>query len=113
MSLPKYNEFYHDILNALQDGNIHAHTEIRAFIARLRDFSENDLSELLPSGKQTVFANRVGWACTYLKKAGLIESPARAKFVITDEGRSVFASAENVNNEFLAKYPSSYNKSQR
>ncbi len=106
MSVPKYNEFYNDILDALKDGKIHAHAEIRAYIAKKRGISEEDLAELLPSGKQTVFANRVGWAGTYLKKAGLIESPTRAKLVITNEGRSVLSSAEKLNNEFLAKYPS-------
>jgi len=39
-----------------------------------------------PSGKQAVFDNRVGWARTYLKKAGLVDSPTRAVLVITKEG---------------------------
>ena len=44
---------------------------------------------MLPSGAQTVFKNRVAWAKTYLKKAGLIDSPARATIEITDAGRQV------------------------
>jgi len=106
MSVPKYNELYNNILDALQDGKVHTGTEVRAYIAEIRGIMGEDLAELLPSGKQTVFANRVGWACTYLKKAGLIESPARAKFSITVEGRSALASAEKIDNEFLARYQS-------
>ncbi len=107
MSVPKYYEFYRDFLNALKDGQVHTHNEIRAFIQKERAFSEDDLSELLPSGKQTVFANRVGWAGTYLKKAGLVDSPSRAKFVLTDEGRAVLADISiTVDNAFLTRYPS-------
>lgn len=45
----------------------------------------------LPSGMQPVFVNRVGWARTYLVKAGLLQSPRRGYFRITERGRSVLA----------------------
>jgi restriction system protein len=51
--------------------------------------SEAELSELLPSGKQTTFANRVNWAKSYLGKAGLIKLTKRAYFEISDRGRAV------------------------
>lgn len=50
------------------------------------DLSNEDRLEVLPSGGQTVFKNRVAWANTYLKKAGLLDSPARATVVITKAG---------------------------
>ncbi len=51
--------------------------------------SAEDRSHLLPSGKQTTFANRVNWAKSYLGKAGLVVLTKRAHFRITAEGREV------------------------
>jgi restriction system protein len=67
----------------------------------------DDLSEMLPSGRQTVFSNIVGWAKTYLKKAGLIDSPARALIVITDAGKKVLQeNPEKIDSKYLEKFPS-------
>lgn len=61
---------------------------------------------MLPSGRQTVFKNRVGWAKTYLKKAGLIDSPARATVVITDAGRQVLKENPNkIDTKYLDRFP--------
>ena len=68
--------------------------------------TDEEKNEFLPSGQQTVFTNRVGWACTYLKKAGLLLSPRRGYFQITERGRSVVQ--ENppaVNVKYLEKFP--------
>jgi len=60
---------------------------------------------LLPSGKQTVFANRVHWAKTYLGKAGLIESTRRGYFKITASGRQVVESKPpRIDNNFLSQF---------
>lgn len=64
---------------------------------------------MLDSGRQSVFNNRIGWCRTYLKKAGLIESPSRARFVITEEGKKVLESGEEITNEMLMRYPRSAN----
>jgi restriction system protein len=53
--------------------------------------SVEERGQLLPSGRQTTFANRVNWAKSYLGKAGLIELTRRAHFQITDRGRDVLA----------------------
>ena len=61
--------------------------------------------ELLPSGKQTLFGNRVHWAKTYLNKAGLLESTRRGHFKIRDRGRQVLAShPTKIDNEFLNQF---------
>ncbi len=61
--------------------------------------------ELLPSGKQTLFGNRVHWAKTYLNKAGLLETTRRGHFKITDRGRQVLAShPTKIDNEFLNQF---------
>ena len=78
MSLPKYNELYSPFLAAIQDEMPHNISKVKDAIAEQLQLSDESLAEQLPSGTQTVFANRVGWAKTYLKKAGLIESPKRA-----------------------------------
>jgi restriction system protein len=62
---------------------------------------------MLPSGQQTLFNNRVGWAKTHLKGAGLISNPNRGKVTLSDEGRRVLAShSEAINCRFLRQYPS-------
>lgn len=76
-SLPKYYGFYTPFLTALQDQKVHTSKEIQADIAQMLNLSDEQLSEVLPSGTQSVFCNRIGWAKTYLKKAGLIESSKR------------------------------------
>jgi len=55
-------------------------------LAKVFKLSEQDRVELLPSGKQRTFYNRVGWARTYLKKAGLVETPGIGKVRITERG---------------------------
>ena len=106
MSLPKYNELYSPFLAAIQDGMPHNITKIKDAIAEQLQLSEESLAEQLPSGTQTVFANRVGWAKTYLKKAGLIESPKRAFVSITSEGKKLLASGVDITDSYLMeKYP--------
>lgn len=74
----------------------------------IEDFklTDTELAELLPSGKQPVFSNRIGWCRTYLKKAGLIESPTKAHFMITKSGREVLKSGREITNETLREFPS-------
>ena len=68
--------------------------------------TEAELSELLPSGKQTTFANRVNWAKSYLGKAGLIDLTRRGHFVISDRGRSVLtAPPTRISIKFLETFP--------
>ncbi len=53
------------------------------------ELTEEQRAELLPSGKQTIIKNRIGWAITYLNKAGLLKSPKRAHIQITELGQSL------------------------
>ncbi|HWA31657.1 MAG TPA: winged helix-turn-helix domain-containing protein, partial [Rhizomicrobium sp.] len=55
------------------------------------NLSGEERAEMLPSGKQTKFANRVHWAKSYLKQAGLVRETKRAHFEITDRGRTALA----------------------
>ena len=72
MPVPKFFEFFEGFLHAVQDENLHTANEVREIIAQKMNISATDRAELLPSGKQSTFDNRVAWARTYLDKAGLI-----------------------------------------
>lgn len=103
MAIPKYNEFYRLVLEALQDGKPHSMKEVRDSIAQTLHLSEEDISETLPSGSGTVYSGRVGWAKTYLKKAEMIESPQRGYIAITPAGQALLASHSVITNDVLAK----------
>ena len=105
MSVPKYYEFYGVFLKLLEDGNVHYMKDIKQEAAKMMSLSDEDLSELLPSGMMSVYENRLGWARTYLKKAGLIDSPARGQFVITEEGSKALPDIDSINDKYLMKYP--------
>ena len=76
MSIPKYDEMYRALLDCLADGQSHKSKEVKDAVARVFSVSEKERAELLPSGKQRLFDNRIGWTWTYLKKAGLVQSPS-------------------------------------
>ncbi len=68
--------------------------------------SDDDLREMLPSGISTTLGNRVGWASTYLKKAGLLSAPKRAHIQISEAGRRVLAEKPKIiNTAFLKQFP--------
>lgn len=69
--------------------------------------TDQDLNQRLPSGKKTVLHDRISWAKTYLKQAGLIEYPERGYSLATEEGRRVLAQGqERIDNSFLYQYHS-------
>lgn len=107
MALPKYDEFYRLVLNVLQDGKSHSMKEVRNSIAQALHLTEQDLSETLSNGS-SVYAGRVGWAKTYLKKAEMIDSPQRGYITITPAGQSLLASNEPITNALLAKLSSTF-----
>lgn len=107
MAVPKYNELMKPLLIAVSDGETYKMKNVTALLAEQLNLSSDDLAEMLPSGRQTVFKNRVGWAKTYLKKAGLLDSPARATIVITNAGKQVVAdNPEKIDSKYLEQFPS-------
>jgi restriction system protein len=89
VSIPLYQEIMLPLLQLLGDKQEHSLRQAIDSLARQFNLSQEEQRELLPSGKQAVFDNRVGWARTYMKKAGLIESTRRGFFRITDRGLQV------------------------
>lgn len=107
MSVPKFDEFMKPLLAAIKDGKTYKIKDVAAMLAKQRNLSADDLAEMLPSGRQTVYKNRVAWAKTYLKKAGLIDSPAYGMIAITETGKKVIAdNPAKIDSEYLAQFPS-------
>lgn len=106
MAVPKFFEFFGVFLNALADGETHKAKDVRAYIAEAMHLTEEDRAEMLPSGRQSMFDNRVAWARTYLDRAGLIDTPARGQYRITEEGKNALASGEKIDLKYLERYQS-------
>ncbi|HIT02873.1 MAG TPA: restriction endonuclease [Candidatus Caccocola faecipullorum] len=107
MPVPKYYEMQRPFLEALKDGKPHSMKDIVDFIIGYFHLSTEDIAEMLPSGRQSVVRNRAGWASTYLKKAGLVESPARAVFKITERGAEALRSGpEVIDDKYLMQFKS-------
>ena len=103
MAVPKFFEFFEAFLKAVSDGELHSAKDVRNNIANSMKLTEEDLAEMLPSGTQRTFDNRVAWARTYLDKAGLIETPMRGKYHITKEGIRALTSNEKIDIAYLEK----------
>ncbi len=106
MAVPKFYEFFGAFLKALSDGNTYGAKEVRKFIAAEMQLSDEDLAELLPSKRQTTFVNRVAWARTYLDRAGLISTPSKGHYCITEAGKTALASGDKIDLDYLDKFPS-------
>ncbi|WP_102797664.1 restriction endonuclease [Bowmanella denitrificans] len=83
--IPNYQALMRPILESARSGEVKL-SQVIEELANTLGLSEEEKSELLPSGKQTVLANRVGWAKTYLAKAGLLEATRRGHFQISARG---------------------------
>ncbi|BFU90802.1 MAG: hypothetical protein NTAFB01_19890 [Nitrospira sp.] len=94
------------LLHSLKDGKEHSIGEAVEALVHEFKLSMEEREQLLGSGQQTIIRNRAGWARTYLKKAGLLESTRRGFFRITDRGRSVLASKPaRIDVKYLEQFP--------
>jgi restriction system protein len=105
MALPDYQSIMMPLMQYASDGQIHSFAETCEHLARHFELDEDALRELLPSGRYPVFRSRVGWATTYLTKAGVLERPSRGRFRITVRGREALRHRETIDNTFLRQYP--------
>ena len=105
--LPKYNELMLPVLKVLQEKGVQSNHELRdAMIASLQ-IPDELLEQRLPSGNLRVFDGRLGWARTYLAKAGLISRPRRATVDITEAGRMLLnENLDVINMAILKRYDS-------
>ena len=75
MAVPDYQSLMLPLLVYASDGIEHCLREAIEALAVQFSLTPDERRELLPSGRQATFDNRVGWSRTYLKKAGLLTSP--------------------------------------
>jgi len=104
--IPDYQTLMLPLLQFISDGNEYNNRELVEGLADTFQLSDEERKELLASGVQSVFDNRVGWAKTYLKKAGLLSSPKRAKIVISDLGLDVLSrNPDRIDAKYLKQFP--------
>jgi restriction system protein len=107
MAVPDFQSLMLPFLEVLQDGKEIAMRDLTAALASRFRLTEAELEEHLPSGPQSLFYNRVAWAKTHLKNAGLIENPVRGKVRISESGRKVLLKKPPaINCRFLKQFPS-------
>jgi restriction system protein len=106
MTVPDFQRIMLPLLKIAEDGKDHATSEVIERLAQELKLSDEERRELLPSGRQAKFDNRVGWARTHLAKAGLLEKTGYGRFRITDRGRQVLnQNPPSVNMKFLGQFP--------
>ncbi|NOU00535.1 MAG: restriction endonuclease, partial [Gallionella sp.] len=106
MAIPDYQTVMLPLLRFTMDGVEHNKREAVAALAIEFELNPLELAERLPSGQQTIIDNRVHWACTYLKKSGLLESTRRGVFSITQIGKQVLSkNPQRIDIKFLERFP--------
>lgn len=106
MAIPDYQTIMLPLLRLASDNKEHSIREAIDLLSNEFNLSKDERRKMLPSGKQAVFDNRVHWACTYLKKAGLLDSTKRGHFQITKRGQDILK--ENpirIDNSLLYQFP--------
>jgi restriction system protein len=94
------------MLKLAADGEVWSLSDAREELAKHFQLTEEELEELLPSGRQTRFSNRVAWAKVYLERGRLLSSPKRAYFKITERGKEVLQDPpDEISIKFLSQYP--------
>jgi restriction system protein len=106
MAIPDYQSIMLPLLEQISDGKEYRNNDLIELLSERFKLSESERNELLPSGSQLTFNNRIGWAKVYLKKAGLLDSPKRAVTAITSRGLEVLKSKPSaINAQFLRQFP--------
>jgi restriction system protein len=104
--IPDYQSLMLPLLQFTSDRQEHKYRDIIEKLAIEFKITDEERKELLASGNQAIFDNRVGWAKTYLKKAGLLDSPKRATFVITELGLQILnKKPDRIDAKYLRQFP--------
>ena len=89
MAIPDFQSIMLPLLKFCADSKEHTNREAIDHLAEVFHLSEEEKKDLLPSGRQAIFHNRVAWARSYMKMAKLIENTQRGVFRITGRGHDV------------------------
>lgn len=106
MPIPDYQTLMLPLLRFAADGNDHTTREAVEVLATEFQLTPAERNELLASGQQAIFNNRVGWANSYLKKAGILESPRRGALRITARGKQILGdNPARIDVKYLERFP--------
>src|SRR5262245_39049401 len=107
MAIPDFQTLMLPLLEALADGTEHTMRDVTARLADRFRLTEAEQQQLLPSGQNRLFVNRVAWAKAHLKAAGLIDNPSRGKVRLAVEGKKVLdQKPAKIACSLLKRYPS-------
>ena len=107
MAIPKFFDFFVPTLRVLNEKSPLKVNQLFEILAAEMHLTPIDMAEMLPSGRQQTYKNRIHWCLQYLKNAGLIASVARATYTITDRGKqSLIEDADKINLHYLEQFDS-------
>jgi restriction system protein len=107
VAIPDYQAVMLPILQTVADGQDHLMRDVTRLVADYFHLSIEERGRLLPSGQQTIISNRVAWAKTHMKMAGLLDNPARGYIRISSLGKQVLdKKPARVDVKFLKQFPS-------
>ena len=105
MAVPTFDSLMLPVLEMLADGQIHRPQEVSGQVASRLSVSVEDQAEMLPSGAMPRYRNRILWALHYMKRAGLLASPGRGQYLITDSGRALLGEKpDKITTKTLKRY---------
>lgn len=106
MSVPDFESLMLPALRVLAGGTETPIADVRSWVAENENLSDTDLAETLPSGRQTVFANRIGWAVKYMTQAGLVERVRHGVYRMTEAGEQLLQQGRaKIDLGVLSEYP--------
>jgi len=106
MPIPTYQDAMLPVLQALTGADAKSRRELTELMSHQFSLSSDERAKLLPSGKAPVILSRVGWALSYMKQAGVVSSPKRGWYVLTDRGHEIVRSGlPKIDAAYLQRYP--------
>ena len=105
MTIPTHEDAMLPVLEVLSDGLAYHRRALADAMAGRFQLTPEERAALLPSGKSPVIRSRTGWALSYMKQAGLVQSPRRGWYEITDLGRQALsARPPRIDNDYLMRF---------
>jgi len=105
MPIPLFQDLFLPFLKYTADGQIHSTQDVAVYLADCLKLTPEEIAEVLPSGRQTKFSNRVAWAKSFLSKALVIDHTGRNRFHITQRGRDLLAEGHaRIDNRTLSRF---------
>lgn len=107
MAVPKHSDLFRIVLEPLKDGKAHYYNDCVLYAIQKLNLSDEDCQQTLPGSSRTMLKDRVQWALTYVRQAGLIQSEKRGYNRLTSEGNRVLRDSHiELNQDYLMQYES-------